>query len=217
MRQRQIKAGRDVANDLGGRALVSRIGVGKEEAHRDRFDTVCDECLDCVGDIVRHQRLDHLALGAESLAHLANPVSRQQHLGRRRENVEHILAAPLPPDLVDVAEAARGEKPDPHALAFEQRVERGSRAVQDQRHCVGAEVAHQVLRDVLQHGRRIGRIGEILAHGGELAPLLVERGHIGEGPADVYTHTQCHEVVFSRRSRAVAPTSMSRSVVSTMP
>src|SRR6185295_16797785 len=122
--------------------------------------------------------------------------------------VEDILAAPLPPDLVDVAEAARGEKPDPHTLAFEQGVERGGRAVQDQRHRVGAEVARQILRDVLKHGRWIGWIREILAHSGELAPLLVERGHVGEGAADVYTHTQCHELNFSRRSCAVAPASM---------
>jgi hypothetical protein len=111
---------------------VGRIGVGEQKAHRDSFDAVCDERLDCAGDIVSHQRLDHLALGAEPLAHLENAVAGEQHFWCRRENVEHILAAPLPPDLVDIAEAARSEKPDSHTLAFKQRVEGGRRAVQDQ-------------------------------------------------------------------------------------
>jgi hypothetical protein len=40
----------------------------------------------------------------------------------------------LPADLVDVAEAARRDQADARALAFEQRVERRGRAVENQRY-----------------------------------------------------------------------------------
>ena len=130
------------ADDLGRRLLVRGIGIGEQKAHGDRLDAVGDELArPRSATSSRRQRLDHLALGVEPLADLENAVAREQHLRRGREDVEHILAAPLPPDLVDVAEPARGEQPDPHALAFEQRVERGGRAVQDQRHRIRAEVA----------------------------------------------------------------------------
>ena len=110
------------------------------------------------GDVVGLERLDHLAPAVEPLADLVDPVARQQHLRRGRENVEHVLAAPLPADLVDVAEAARGQQAGAHALAFEQGVERGGRAVQDQRHRIARRSRGQDPRVMRLH------------HGGRLAP-----------------------------------------------
>src|SRR5262249_16186530 len=66
-------------------------------------------------------------------------------------------------------------------------------------------------------GGRLRRIGEVLANGDELALIRIERGDVGEGPADVDADTQCHRRVFSRRSRAVASASMPRSRSSATP
>jgi hypothetical protein len=156
-------------------------------------------------------------LGAQPLADLENSIAREQHFRRGREDVEDVLAAPLPSDLVDVAETARGQQPHPNALALEQGVERGGRAVQDQRHRVGAEVAGQVGRDVFHHGRGLRRIGEILANGDEFALILIEGGDVGEGPADVDADAQFHRRVFVRRSRAVASASTPSSQSSATP
>ena len=217
MGQRHVEVGRSGANDFGGRFLVDGIGVSEQEAYGDGLDAIGHELRDRGAHVVHHQRLDHLALEADPLADLENSIAREQHLRRGREDVEDVLAAPLPADLVDVAETARGQQSDPNALAFEQGVERGGRAVQDQRHRVGAEVAGQVGRDVLHHGGGLRRIGEILANGNELALILIERSDVGEGPADVDADTQCHRRVFFPRNRAVASRSMSRSRSSATP
>ena len=217
MRQRYIEVGRDRANDLGRCLLVGGVGVGEQEAHRHRFDTVGHELAHGADDVLRQQWFDDLALGPDALADLEDAVARQQHLRRRREDVEHILAAPLPPDLVHVAEAARREQSRAYALAFEQRVERGGRAMQDQCHRIGAEVACEIRGDGLYHGGGLRRVGDIFAHGDELALIFVERGDIGKGPADIDADTQFHRAVFSPRSRAVAALSTARSASSATP
>ena len=217
MRQRHVEIGRDGANDPGRGLLVRGIGVSEQEAHRHRLDPVGHQLAHGGGDVFRHQRFDDLALGADPLADLEDAVARQQHLRRRREDVEHVLAAPLPPDLVDVAEAARRQQSRAHALAFQQGVERGGRAVQDQRHRIGAEVARQIRGDGLHDRGGLRRVGDIFADGDELALILVESGDIGEGPADIDADTQFHRAVFSPRSRAVAASSTSRSASSATP
>ena len=193
------------------------IGVGEQEAHRDRFDPVGHELAHGVGDVLLPQRFDDLALGADPLADLEDAVARQEHLRRGREDVENVLAAPLPPDLVDIAEAARRQQAGAHALAFQQGVQRGRRAVQDQRNRIGAEVACEIRGDRLHHRGRLRRIGDIFSHGNELALNLVERGDIGEGPADIDAHTQFHRAVFAPRSRAVASSSTPKSASSATP
>src|SRR5262249_56037392 len=120
------------------------------------------------------------------------------------EEMEDVLAAPLPPDLVDVAETACGQQSNPNALAFEQGVERSGRAVQDQRYRIGAKVAGQVGGNALHHGGGLRRIGEILANGDELALILIERGDVGKRPANVDADAQCHRRVFFSRSPPVA-------------
>src|SRR5262249_33804177 len=125
VRQRHVEIGCDGANDFSGRFLVDGIGVSEQEAYGDGLDAIGHERRDRGAHVVRHQRLDHLALEAHPLADLENSVAREQHSRRGREDVEDVLAAPLPSDLVDVAETARGQQSDPNALAFEQGVERG--------------------------------------------------------------------------------------------
>src|SRR5262249_61753769 len=119
--------------------------------------------------------------------------------------------------LVDVAEAAGGDGPSPHALALEQRVEGAGRAVQDQRAPIAAELARQVPADAVHDGRRLGRIGEIFADGDEPAALLVESGHVGKGAADVDADAQSHGALLPPRRLAVAPASTARSSVNATP
>ncbi len=146
VRQRHVEAGRDGANDLGRGLLVARdwrrrTGSTRRSPRRRRQRA----CATAPATSSATQRLDHLALGAEPFADLEDAVAREQHSRRRGEDVEHVLAAPLPADLVDVAESARRQQPHAHALAFEQGVERGGRAVQDQRYRIRAEVAREIL------------------------------------------------------------------------
>ena len=110
VRQRNIEIRRDPANDRRRRLLMGGIGVGEQKAHRDRLDPVGHELPRGFGDIVGNQRLQHVAPRVQPLADFENTIARQQHLRRRRENVEHLVAAPLPADLVDVAKPARRQQ-----------------------------------------------------------------------------------------------------------
>ena len=74
---------RDAANDLGGRLFVRGVGVGEQEAHGNRLDTLGDERADRLDHIVGIQWLDHLALGVEALADLVNALAGEQHLRAR--------------------------------------------------------------------------------------------------------------------------------------
>ena len=89
--------------------------------------------------------------------------------------------------------------------------------MQDQCHRIGAEVAREIRGDGLHHRGGLRRIGDIFAHGDELALIFVERGDIGKGPADIDADTQFHRAVFSPRSRAVATSSTARSASSATP
>src|ERR1700685_1431289 len=129
----------------------------------------------------------------KSVAPLVDPCAGQKHFGRRRENVEHLVAAPLPADLVDVAKAACGDQADACALAFEHGVERRGRAVQDQRHRLGAELGGKIAGDLLHHRGGLRRVGRVFAHGDQSRRILVEGGHGGKGAADVDADTQFHE------------------------
>ena len=111
---------------------MQRIGVGEQEAHGDGLDPLRLQRPNRTHDFVAIQRLDYRTVRIEALADLMDAVAREQHLRRGSKNVEDLVAAPLPADLVDVAKAARGQKTGAHALALQQRVERRGRTVQDQ-------------------------------------------------------------------------------------
>src|SRR5262249_34905710 len=84
------------------------LANGKEAAARR--DAGGHELARGIGAVPRRERLDHLAAGADPLADLEDALAREQHARGGGEQVEHVLAAPLPPDLVDVAEAARRQQ-----------------------------------------------------------------------------------------------------------
>ncbi len=195
---------------------MGRIGVGEQKAHRDRFDALRDQFACGCGNVVGIERLDHVTGEIEALAHLVDAVAGQQHFRRRRKDVEHLVAAPLPADLVDVAETAGGDQADAHALAFEHGVERRGRAVQDQRHRIGAELGGKIARDLLHHRGGLRRIGCVFADGDQRRRVLVEGGDVGEGAADVDADAQFHEAALVR-SFAVASASTLRSSLRATP
>ena len=202
---------RDRANNVSRFALVAWIGVGEQERDRDRLDAARHEVAYGALHVGAVERQHDLAAEIEPLAHLENAVALEQHLGRRRKDVEHLLAAPLAADLVDVAKARRGQKPDAHTLVLKQRVERRGRAVQDQRHRVGAEFLHEVARDLVHHPHRIGRVRCVLADRHDLRLLVVEGGDVGKGAADVDPDADAHSAALPLRSAAVAASSTERS------
>ena len=131
-------------------------------------------------------------------------------------------------DVYEIGRQWRGENvfnlfaPAPRMLLtreriFEQGVERGGRAVQDQRDRVRAEIAREIRGDRLHHGDGIRRIGAVFAHRDELATLLVEGGDVGERPAHIDADPQSHRLVLCPRRRAVASASRTRSGPSTTP
>ena len=202
VRKRNIEIRRDPADDLRRGLLMSGIGVGEQKAHRDRLDPVGNQLARGVGDIVGNQRLQHVAARIQSFADFVDAIARQQHLRRRRKNVEHLVAAPLPADLIDIAKPARRQQANANTLAFQHGVQRHRRAVHDQRHAV-AECGAEVAQDVLHHDRRTARIGRIFQDGDKLAFALVKRDDIGERAADINSDAQCHEPAVSRRNCAV--------------
>ncbi len=171
---------------------MDRIRVGEQEADGDGFNAAGDELCNGGANVLRHQWLDDLASRIHPLANFENAIAREQHFRGGREDVEDVLAAPLSSDLVDIAEPARGQQPHPHALAFQQGVERRGRAVQDERDGIGTEIARQVGGDAFHHRGWLRRVGEIFANGYELAPIFVKCGDVGESAADVDADAQVH-------------------------
>ena len=200
--------------------LVGRIGVGEQKTHRDGFDALRHQLARGRGNLVGIERLDHVTGKIEPLAHLVDAVAGQQHFRRRCKDVEHLVAAPLPADLIDVAETAGGDQADPRALAFEHGVERRGRAVQDQRYRVGAEFGGEIAGDLLHHRGRLRRIGRVFADGDQRGRIFVEGGDVGESAADVDADTQFHEAALDSdlaRSFAVASASTLKSSLKATP
>src|SRR5208337_5324928 len=120
------------------------------------------------------QRLDDLAVRVEPFADLEDTIAREQDPRRRSKDIEHVLAPPLPSNLVDISKSFCGEQAGARALALEQRVERHGGPMQDQRYAVRPEFIGEILRDVLHHRGRLFRMGEVLAYADELACVLIE-------------------------------------------
>ena len=78
MGEREIDVGQCLANDLAGDALVRRIDVGVQEAHRDRLDLLGGERAAGLFDAGTVERLVHLTGGEQPLVDLAREPPRHQ-------------------------------------------------------------------------------------------------------------------------------------------
>ena len=189
---------------------MARVRVREQEGHGDRVDLLREQLADRVLDAGRIQRADDLAAEVQALVDLEHAVAREQHLRGGGVQVEHIGAAPLAADLVDVAKATRGQQAHAHALALQHGVQRRRGSVQDQRDGAGTELVPEVARDLVHDLHRLRRVGRVLADGDDLAHVLVEGRDVGEGAADVDADAQPHAVASApARSAAVAGASTS--------
>ena len=82
VRQRDEAAGQRGLDDLAGDALVLGIGVGVEEAHRDRVDALGGERGAGGAHAFAVEALAHFAGGVEPLVDLERQVARHQRAGR---------------------------------------------------------------------------------------------------------------------------------------
>ncbi len=181
---RKVEGRRQVFTDP---LFVRRVGVGEEEADSDRFDTLPG---DLRGDPF-HRRLvqlrDDPPLVVEPLGDLEPQVAGDDRLRAAHLKVVE-RGTVLTPDLDDIAEPLRGEKRGGSPPAFEQRVGRHGRAVNDP--LDSPEVEPRLGLERAQP--RPDPVGQPPERGGGLeenqAPLPgIEEHDVGERAADVYS------------------------------
>ncbi len=177
---RDVGVGPERGGDLARLALVRVVDVRVHEVDHQGLDALPAQPQDRLAHLVRSQRRDHEALGVDALVHLEAEIARDQRLEVALEPVGRGARAPA--QLQHVAEAARGDEPGAGALALEQRVGRGGRPVDDDRHLGRARrgPGQRALdpAGLVGHGRRN------LGHPDQ-ARGLVDEHQVGEGAADV--------------------------------
>ena len=184
VRQRQIDARHRLLDHRAGDALVLGIGVGVQEAHRHRLDAFGLERLAGRGHARFLQRLVHLAGAEQPLVHLARHPARHQRLVAMEEQVVGLRPVAAADD-VDVAGAARHHEAGLGALALDQRVDRGGRAVDQLVDPAGVDAA---FLEAVDHAlRQLRRRGQALGLDEGLR-LVVESDQVGEGAADIDRH-----------------------------
>jgi hypothetical protein len=181
VRQRKVHAWHRLPDHFAGDALVSGIGVGVQEADRDRLDAFGLERLAGRGHARLLQRLLHLAAGEQTLVHLVGVAARHQRLMPVKEQVVGFRPVAAADD-VDVAGAARHDEAGLGALPLDQRVDRGGRAVNELVDPAGVDAAFlEAVDDALgQFGRRGQALGLY-----ERLRLVVEADQVREGAADI--------------------------------
>jgi hypothetical protein len=199
-------AGQFLLQDLLDALLVRRVAVRMQQQHGHGLDRLPLQLARQFAHRAFVQRLVRAAVGAQPLGHL----EAQRALDQRLVLVEEQVVGVGPvhaADLVDVAEALGDQQRGIGARALQQRVDRDGRAVQEQVAVAQVDVgAVQGGLDAVDQ-RAVG--GQRLAEQ-QLARGLVERGHVGEGAADVDGDAQprrglgggCHGEVLSRPLRS---------------
>ena len=188
-----VQAG-ELAADEGFRGLLVRgVGVGVEEADRERLDAGrVDQVPHRLAHAVRVQRLDHRAVGRDPLAHLPAAAARDERIGPPEPEVEQVVAL-LEAHVEDVAEPRGHEHPGRRPAPLDDRVGDEGGSVGDR-----VDLGH---RDVLageEGGRALDHRGRGVFRGGEPlvdrdpAAALVEQGEVGERASDVHAEPTGH-------------------------
>jgi len=105
VRQRQIGIGQQGADDLAGDPLMLGIGIGVQEAHRDRFHALLGQKAAGLLDAGAPQRRMHVAGRKHALVRFACETARHQRAMLVEQQVVS-LGAIATADRVDVASAA---------------------------------------------------------------------------------------------------------------
>ena len=185
--QRNRQLGNDLCADFADPELVIRIGVGVEQADRERLDSRSFELPQAVAHVLFVQVLDDITLRGHALSNPDGVFQRRQRSGLfHSDPTGERSRRPGPRQVEDVLVALGRDQADTCALAFENGVGRHGRTVHDPGHpiriqvglsCGLAQTRHDPCREVV--GRGQGLRTEALARGG----VVQER--IGERSADV--------------------------------
>jgi hypothetical protein len=129
-RDAERQARRRARDGLLQHQLVHRIGEGVDEAHRNGFDLLGEQCVDGPLRVGRMERaLDLAAIIDAFVDHLAQIALDQRRRLGPGQVVE--LGHPQRADLKHVAEALGGDQPDPRALVLQDRIGGDRGAVAD--------------------------------------------------------------------------------------
>ena len=128
--ERHEQVGKFALDQRAHRLLVRRVGVGMQEADRDRLDAVIHEPAQRGAHRVEVERRDTRPSRSIALADLQPVAARDQRLGKAEEQVVDVVAL-LGPHLEHVAEALRREQAEPRAAPLDQRIGDERRAVHD--------------------------------------------------------------------------------------
>jgi len=176
--------GRD---DVANRALVCRVRIGVEQAHRERVDPLGGERAQLGPDLRSVEDPDRLAVGGHALVDLAAQMARHQARRFLPGQVEDVALPAAAADFQHVAEAARGDQADPGAGTFEHRVGCDRRAMNELDNVRGDEA---MLCEHLLH-RIDDATGVVVGRGEHLGPqhpaVVGDDDQVGEGAAGIYT------------------------------
>ncbi len=181
-----------MTNSLGASALENRphqplvggVPVGVQEENRNRLELlVAVEHPGEPGGLARGELPVDAPVGQQSLVDLVDAVPRDEGLVLAKEQVERLRPVDAS-DLVDVCEAGRRDERRRRTAALEQRVDRDRRSV-DERDRIRDLPARGI--DRVEDARdEIVRRAEGLPEQ-DPARGRLERGDVGERPADVDT------------------------------
>ena len=168
-------------DDLFHALLVRVVAVGMQEQDGDRLYALPHRVGHGGAHLIFIELDQHLAMRIHALADLVAQVALDQWLVAAKEEVvgfRPIDAA----DLVDVAEALRGEERGRRPRPLQNGVDRNGGAVKEKTRAgeLRAGLNNPTLHAGDEPRRRCERLSEA-----KLPGRLVEGGHVGEGPAHV--------------------------------
>ena len=117
--------------DAGGcHALMRRVGVGMEEADRDRLDAVADEVVCLAVKVVEIERHQLAAVARQPFGDLAPEIAGYDRLRRAVERVVDLRPVAAA-ERQHVAEALGGDQPDAGPAFLYDGIYPGGRSVED--------------------------------------------------------------------------------------
>ena len=193
------------AQHVHGVALVLRIDVRMQQAHRHRFDIGLANPLGQLFELRMIERGQHLAVMTQALSHFEPPAAFDQRTRVVEQQIVKIRAivARYAPQFQNVAKATRGDQRRFGPGAFHHHIGRHRRAVAEERHVSArgtrqfenpAEAVDRAEHAVFRRGRHLGRPD---------APRFVVHHHdVGKGAADI--DADSFQICLSPRAGAAA-------------
>ena len=202
-RQRHLHAGMPRMDQIAERDFVGRVGIGVQQADRDRLDPVGDQRIDGRRSLRLVQRRDDLARVGHAPDHAQTAVAGGEGLGELQEQVMNVVAL-LGPHLEDVAEPLGRQQAQPAAAPLDDGVGDQRRAVDD---LVKIRERQALPPQQVGHARqrtlgRVARRGQALVQMDASAPF-VQQNEICKRSPDIEAQTKsvcaCHRRLHPHR------------------